>query len=183
MPIHPRSTMNASPNHRPFGRSTGILSGLFVLTALAVLPVRAAAAAVPEVPITAVRFVLTIDEHEVASFSELQGLTTEVGEIESTGTIGTPPPRSVSVTLKRGMTRNIEMAAWHELVMLGDVAAARKSASLTMLGVDGSPVVRYYLTDAWPSKIEIGSFKDKSGASVMTETITLTCEFIQRVSI
>jgi hypothetical protein len=44
----------------------------------------------------------------------------------------------------------------------------------------GTPVLQYHLVDAWPSKIEIGSFKDKSGETVMTETVTLTCEFIQR---
>ncbi|HUG11980.1 MAG TPA: phage tail protein [Opitutaceae bacterium] len=158
---------------------TGILSGLLVLTVLAVLPVRAVAAAVPEVQLAAVRFVLSIDGHEVASFSELQGLTTEIDVIETSG----PPPRTVSVTLKRGLTRNIEMSAWHELVILGDVAAARKSCSLTMYNTNGDPVVRFHLTDAWPSKVEIGSFKDKSGASVLTETITMTCEFIQRVAI
>ena len=163
---------------------TGILSGLLVLTMLAVLPVRVAAAAVPEVPLSAVRFELTIDGRSLASFSEFVGITSEIGElIGSTGTIGTPPPKKVRITLKRVMTRNIEMAAWHELVILGDVAAARKSCSLTMYNSTGAPVARYHLTDAWPQKIEIGAFKDKSGDSVLTETITMTCEFLQRVAV
>jgi len=128
--------------------------------------------------ITAARFSLTIDGYEIGSFSELQGITTEVDVLETDA-----PSPLLTVTLKRGLTRNIEMAAWHELVILGDVAAARKSCSLTMYNSAGAPVLRYHLTDAWPSKVEIGSFKDKSGASVLTESVTLTCEFIQRVSI
>ena len=54
----------------------------------------------------------------------------------------TPP----TVTLKRGKNKNMEMAAWHELVVLGDVAAARKSCSLTMFNTKGEPVARYHLT-------------------------------------
>ncbi len=86
------------------------------------------------------------------------------------------------MTLKRGMTKNIEMAAWHELVVLGDVAAARKSCSLTMFNTKGEPVARYHLTEAWPAKIEIGALK--AGASeVLMETVTIVCEHIQRVSV
>ena len=74
------------------------------------------------------------------------------------------------------------MAAWHELVILGDVAAARKSCSLTMFNTKGDPVARYHLTDAWPAKVEIGALK--AGASeVLMETVTMTCEFIQRISV
>jgi phage tail-like protein len=120
----------------------------------------------------------------LASFSEFVVLTSEIGElVGSTGTIGTPPPKKVRITLKRVMTRNIEMAAWHELVILGDVAAARKSCSLTMYNSAGDPVARFHLTDAWPQKIEIGTIEGKSGVPVLTETITMTCEFLQRVSV
>jgi hypothetical protein len=78
------------------------------------------------------------------------------------------------------MTRNIEMAAWHELVILGDIVAARKSCSLTMFNAKGDPVARYHLTDAWPQKIDIG-VSEPSG--ILTETVTMTCDFIQRVSV
>jgi len=78
------------------------------------------------------------------------------------------------------MTRNIEMAAWHELVILGDIVAARKSCSLTMFNVKGDPVARYHLTDAWPQQVEVG-VAESSG--ILTETVTMTCDFIQRVSV
>ena len=140
--------------------------------------------------LTAARFELTIDGHSLAIFSELAGISSSVDVVDyisssATETIlkklpgkRTPP----TVTLKRGMTRNIEMAAWHELVILGDVAAARKSCSLTMYNTKGDPVARYHLTDAWPQKVEIGALK--AGASeVLMETVTMTCEFIQRVAV
>jgi phage tail-like protein len=84
-----------------------------------------------------------------------------------------------TVTLRRGMTRNIEMAAWHELVILGDIAAARKSCSLTMFNATGDPVARYHLTDAWPQKVDV----TVSESGTLTETVTMTCDFIQRVAV
>jgi len=140
--------------------------------------------------LTAARFELTIDGHSLAVFSELEGIVSAVGiddveESSATETIlkrlpgkRVPP----TVTLKRGMTRNIEMAAWHELVILGDVAAARKSCSLTMFNAKGDPVARYHLTDAWPQKVEITTLE--AGASErLVETITMACDFLQRVSV
>ena len=124
--------------------------------------------------LTAARFELTIDGHSLATFSRLIQISSHKPSL--TG------PTTVSVTLRRGMTRNIEMAAWHELVVLGDVAAARKSVSLTAYSAEGNPVARYHLTDAWPSKVEIDAVKTGS-SEVLMETITLTCAFLQRVSI
>jgi phage tail-like protein len=135
-----------------------------------------------------VRFELTIDGHSLAVFSELVGIASAVEVVEA---IAASPTETIlkklpgkrippTVTLKRGMTRNIEMAAWHELVILGDIAAARKSCSLTMYNAKGDPIARYHLTDAWPQKIEIG-MAERSG--VLMETVTMTCDFIQRVSV
>ena len=140
-------------------------------------------------PLTAARFELTIDGHSLAVFSELVGISSSVDienvrldtnrkhKLKKLPGKRTPP----TVTLKRGMTRNIELAAWHELVILGDVAA-RKNVTLTMYDVTGDPVVRYHLTNAWPSKLEIGAVK-AGASSILTETVTLVAEFIQRVSV
>jgi len=148
-------------------------------------------AAAPPDDLTAARFELTIDGHSLAVFSELVGISSAVETdalrlvSKRKGTVlkklpgkRTPP----TVTLKRGMTRNIELAAWHELVILGDVAAARKNVSLTMYNTKGDPVARYHLTNAWPAKLEIGALK-AGASSVLTETVTLVAEFMQRVSV
>ena len=151
----------------------------------------AGAAAAPDSSgLTAARFELTIDGHSIAVFQELEGIVSGVDTADlSLVTKGedfqlrlpgkrTPP----SITLKRGMTRNIEIAAWHELVMLGDMAGATKSVSVIAYNRQGTPVARYHLTDAWPSKVEISG--ESSGAGqVLMETVTLACEFMQRVSV
>ena len=88
----------------------------------------------------------------------------------------TPP----TVTLKRGMTRNLELAAWHELAM-NDWAAARKSVTLVMYNTAGEPVARYHLENAWPAKLELKGFSAGAGA-VLMETVTLVSENLQRVA-
>lgn len=143
----------------------------------------------PNDALTAARFSITIDGYEIASFSELQGITTEVEPVdfmESTDreVIFKKLPgkrKPPTIVLKRGKNSSMELWAWHEAVLQGNIAAARKSCSLIMYNYDGAPVARYHLEHAWPSKLEVGGLK--AGASeVLMETVTIVCENIQRVS-
>jgi phage tail-like protein len=139
--------------------------------------------------ITAARFSLTIDGYEIASFSELQGITTSVEVVDYLSSSDKdlilkklPGKRNPpTVVLKRGKNNSMELWGWHEAVLFGNMAQARKSCSLVMYNVEGKPVARYHLEHAWPAKIEIGSLK--AGASeVLMESVTIVCEHIQRVS-
>ena len=143
----------------------------------------------PNDALTAARFSITIDGYEIASFAELLGITTEVEAVELMESTDkavvlkklpgkTKPP---TLVLKRGKNTSMELWAWHEAVLNGDIVAARKSCSLVMYSTDGKPVARYHLEHAWPAKLEIGALK--AGASeVLMETVTLVCEHIQRVA-
>jgi phage tail-like protein len=140
--------------------------------------------------ISASRFSITIDGYEIASFSELQGITTEIEPVELLESTDKEVVlkklpgklRPPTVVLKRGKNSSMELWAWHEAARKADVAAARKSCSLTMYNVDGKPVARYWLEHAWPSKLEIGAVKAGHG-EVLTETVTLVCEALQRVAV
>ena len=143
----------------------------------------------PNDALTAARFALVIDGVEIAQFSELSGITTEVEPVDFLESSEKEvifkklpgkrkPPH---VQLKRGKNANMELWAWHEAVLTGDIVAARKSCSLVMYNFDGSPVARYHMEAAWPCKLEIGALK--AGASeVLMESVTIVCESIQRVS-
>jgi phage tail-like protein len=144
----------------------------------------------PNDAITAARFSITIDGYEIASFSELQGITTEVEPVELMESTDKEvilkkmpgKTKPATLTLKRGKNSSMELWAWHEAVLMGDIVAARKSCSLVMYGTDGKPVARYHLEHAWPAKLEIGALK--AGASeVLMETVTIVSERIQRVSV
>jgi len=144
----------------------------------------------PNDALTAARFSITIDGYEIASFSELGGITTEVEPVKFLESSdkevilkqlpGTYKP--ATVILKRGKNSSMELWAWHEAVLQGDIVAARKSCSLVMYNTDGKPVARYHCEHAWPAKLEIGGLK--AGASeVLMETVTIVCERIQRVAV
>ncbi|WP_406191534.1 MULTISPECIES: phage tail protein [unclassified Streptomyces] len=143
----------------------------------------------PHDAITASRFAVVIDGYEIASFSELSGIVTEVEPVDYLSSSDkeiifkklpgkAKPP---TVVLKRGKTSGLELWSWHQTVLLGDLTAARKSASLVMYSSDGTPVARYYLQNAWPSKLEVGALRAGS-SEVLMETVTLVCEHLQRVA-
>lgn len=138
---------------------------------------------------TASTFVIQVDGIQVASFSELSGINTEVEPIEyiSTGREGiqhtkqfgkTKPPQ---ITLKRGLDSETYMWSWHQAVLRGE-PAARKTCSLQLFAASqspksGQPIITYVLENAWPSKLEIGGMK--AGATeVVTETVVLYCDQI-----
>ncbi len=143
----------------------------------------------PNDAITAARFSLTIDGVEIAQFSELQGITTEVEPVELMESTDKEivlkklpgKTKPATIILKRGKNSSMELWAWHEAVLMGNIVAARKSCSLIMYNTDGKPVARYHMEHAWPAKIEIGALK--AGASeVLMETVTIVCESLQRVA-
>jgi phage tail-like protein len=141
-------------------------------------------------PITASRFSIVIDGYPIAAFTELKGITTEVKPVEHLESTekelvlrklpGTPSPATIE--LVRGKTADMALWAWHEAVLQGDILAARKSCSLVMYGPDGKPVARYHMQNAWPSMVKVGAMKAGDN-TVLTETVTIVCEMLQRVSV
>jgi phage tail-like protein len=144
----------------------------------------------PDSPaITASRFSITVDGYEIASFSELQGISTEIKTVDfvESGEKGLLQqkmpgnPELAKLTFKRGQTASMDMWVWHEAARNGIMDQARKSASLVMYNPAGEPVARYHLENAWVPKIEIGALKAGS-SEVLMETVTLVCDHLQRVS-
>src|SRR5688572_23113648 len=157
-----------SGTHKPTDKGDGMrLKKLGMAGAtLVALAVNASAISLPDRvdaatrgdALTAARFGISIDGVQIATFSELQGISSSIDFVESDDDplLGRGV-KSFKVVLRHGLNADISMAAWHELVILGDVAAARKSCSLTMFDAENRPVARYHLTNAWPSKMEVGT--------------------------
>ena len=91
------------------------------------------------------------------------------------------PCRPATVVLSRGQTSDLQLWSWHEAVVSGDAAAARKDCTLVMYAADGKPVARYYLSQAWPSKLEVGALK-AGPAEALYETATFVCDRLQRIA-
>ncbi|HEY9541989.1 MAG TPA: phage tail protein [Luteimonas sp.] len=159
-------------------------------------------------PIAASRFGILVDGVEIATFSALQGVKSDLGswskveglavswdvaryQLErlalASGASRTPPtltftrPRSPDMRLwmwhrtamqqPAGAKRDLHMHAWLESVQSGQMSPAGRSAS---------PVARYRLVNAWPSKVAAGLARAGSGTTVAMETITLAVERIER---
>jgi hypothetical protein len=118
-----------------------------------------------QTPISAARFSISIDGVQIGVFEQL------ISEADLGNGAG-----GQAITLTGGRTRGLEMAAWHELVILGDVAAARKSASIVMYSASGSPVKTYHLENAWPSKVALDTTER---GQLRTATVMLIYEKIR----
>ena len=143
--------------------------------------------------ISGAHFAIGVDGTDIAIFSELSGINSEVeaveyisanstknGLIEHTKQFGkTKPPK---VTLKRGLDGSKAIWAWHEMVMNGDVTAIT-TCHLKLLSQaadsGGEPKIKitYVLENAWPSKVDIAGMK--AGASdIIMETVEIVCDSI-----
>jgi phage tail-like protein len=137
--------------------------------------------------ITATRFALTTDGYELASFSELQGITTEVTPTEYMSSADKKTAKKLPgmakppiLVLKRGKNSSMELFAWHEAVRKGQ-PSGRKNCTLTMYNNAGEAVAKYYLANAWPFKLEISALKAGS-SEVLYETVYLTADSVQRLA-
>ena len=135
------------------------IAGIVFLGLFWVVPVQAQR----DSPVAASRFGISVDGVQIGVFSQL---TSEVG-----AGLGTQ-----FITLAGGRTQGNEMAAWHELVLLGDVAAARKNATIVMYNSSGRAVKTYHLVNAWPSKISIDG---RRGGQLTTAIVMLMYETLR----
>jgi phage tail-like protein len=142
-----------------------------------------------ETPVAASRFGITVDGVSIASFSELQGISTEVDVIEHIESTddgvrvmkipGVTRPKG-EVKFKMAMGTNLEMNSWLEAAQAGMMDQARKSCSLVMYDAENKPVARFYLENAWPIRCVLSPLR-AGGSDVMQQEWSLTFETIQRV--
>lgn len=135
-----------------------------------------------------VGFLLAVDGiGRFGGFTSVEGLASESDVIEiregteSGGTTRKLPGdlRTHDLVLARPLTAATDLAQWRATVESGDSAAARADADLAALDGHGDVIARYHLENAWPRKLEIGMLRAGS-SEVLTETVTIVCEHIQR---
>ena len=133
--------------------------------------------------ITVDRYSLSADGVEIAQFSELVGMTSESEPTDIAGSIlkKLPGKQTSAVVLRRALTADLHMSAWHEAALEGPTLVSRKSATVVMFDTAGRPVARFELEYAWPSKIEFGSLKSGTN-DVLSETVTFAFKKLRRVA-
>jgi phage tail-like protein len=143
----------------------------------------------PTDALAAYTFSIEIDRTEIAQFSEVSGLASEVDviEIKENNPLGQPTLKKVpgwvkpaTLTLKRAKNASNDLWKWHEAVLQGKLGDARRNGSVVMKSFDGTEVARYNFNNAWVSKISASTLKAGSN-EVLMEEVSIVTESIERV--
>ena len=85
-----------------------------------------------------------------------------------------------NITLKRGITSNMEIWNWRKQVEDGQVEAARRNGSVIMYNQELKEMARWNFERAWPSKVT-GPTPKADSNEIGIEELTITHEYITRV--
>lgn len=85
-----------------------------------------------------------------------------------------------NITLKRGITSNMDIWTWRKMVEDGNVDSARSNGSIIMFDQTLSPVARWDFENAWPVKVTGPQPKSDSN-EVGVEEMVIAHEYITRV--
>ena len=143
--------------------------------------------------IVANRFGVTIDTIEIASFSELTGIYSEVEPVDLYHTNGQGPPQIAklpgkfkppTIVLKKGSDETMKLWQWHRALREGHMKEATKTGSITMYAPSYSggaeeTVAIYHFHNAWCTKITLSGSK-AGGSEVLMEEVTIVCEDLHR---
>lgn len=150
-------------------------------------------ATTPRDPLQSFSFVVEItgagrDAPVKGFFREFSGISYEVNAIQyKTFNRSTGQPTTLqvagradpgTVTLKLGMTPDLELLHWAALVTEGKLLDARATVTVTLQNRAYAPVVTITLTNAWPSKFTMGSINVESN-ELQVEELTLVYESMQ----
>lgn len=141
-------------------------------------------------PLVAFNFGLEVMGVIMGFFTEVSGIgsETEVVEQKVMGPQGKQIVKKVpgrlkwdDITLKRGITANMDMWKWRQMVEQGKVQEARKNGSIMMYDQEGKEVARWNFEGAWPSKVS-GPQPKADSNDIGVEEMTIVHSFITRVA-
>jgi phage tail-like protein len=143
----------------------------------------------PNDALASYHFAVEIDGVEIAQFSELSGITSEIDviELKENSRDGKPMLKKLpgarkppTITLKRAKNASKALWDWHYAMYQGKIGAARKNGSIVLNDFENGEVARYNFTNGWVSKVTMSTLKAGSN-EVLMEEISIVCEELQRV--
>lgn len=136
-------------------------------------------------PFVNFNYSIELDGIERGSFQEVGGLEATVDVIEHREG-GNITPRKLAgqvkyapLTLKWGMTSDMELAEWHQSIVEGRID--RRNGSVVLHDRTGREVARWNFERAWPTKYT-GPSLSAEASDVAIETLELVHEKLERVS-
>jgi phage tail-like protein len=139
-------------------------------------------------PLVGFNFMIDVGGTVTGYFTEVSGLGSESDIIESkvvndkgVEIVLKIPGRLKwsDITLKRGITSNMDMWDWRQMIVDGKAKDARKNGSIVMFDRDGAEAARWDFVNAWPLKISGPSPKSDSN-DIGIEELTIAHEAIKR---
>ena len=139
-------------------------------------------------PVVSAMFGIEFQGQIKGSFRECTGLGSEneVVEYKASGEKGEfvnlkVPGRMKwnNITLKRGITADLDMWKWRRLVEQGKVDEARKSGAIVMYDQNLQVVARWDFVRAWPSKLS-GPTANATSNEIGIEELEITHEGYER---
>ncbi|HSM58047.1 MAG TPA: phage tail protein [Candidatus Sulfomarinibacteraceae bacterium] len=144
-----------------------------------------------EDPLVGFHFQVEVQGHVTGYFTEVSGLGSEHETIEhkvvndkGVEVVMKIPGRLKweNITLKRGITSDMQIWTWRKMVEDGKVTEARSDGSVTMFDQELNPVARWEFKSGWPVKVSGPSVKSDSN-EIGVEELTLAHEYIERVDV
>jgi phage tail-like protein len=130
-------------------------------------------------------FLVEIDGITRAAFHDVTGFDSSIDVIEhreggENTTVRKLPglTKYSNITLKWGITDDLELYNWHRDAVLGTVV--RKNGSIVGLDRRGQEMVRWNFLNAWPCKYDAPDYAAE-GNDVAIETLELAHEGLERV--
>lgn len=134
-------------------------------------------------PYAGFNFLVDIDGITRAAFSECSGLSTDTDPIEYRDgsediTVRKIPglKKFANISLKRGMTKDMELWKWRKTVL--DGVTERKEGSIVLLDEARKPALRWNFKEGWPTKWE-GPSVNATGNEVAVETLEIAHEGLE----
>jgi phage tail-like protein len=151
-----------------------------------------AKAAGREEPLSGYTFSLVLDgavkgyfteAHNIGSENEIveQKVTNDKGQksVKLSGRL-----KILDITLTRGITNNMDLAKWRQMVVAGDSKGAHKNGSIVMYDKALKAVAQWDFAGAWPSKLicnPVDASATSSTGGMGIESVTIAVESILRV--
>lgn len=139
-------------------------------------------------PYRNMRFLVEIDGIVQAGFSEATIPDTSQDPIEYREGTEIPTVRKIpglikygNLSLKWGITDNLELYEWRKLVEQGKMGDARRNIAVILLDEEANPKSRWEFVEAWPSKYDAPDLNAK-GNDIAIETLEIAHEGMIRVS-
>ena len=127
-----------------------------------------------------------IDGLEAGGFSEVTGFDASIDVIEYREGDMTQTPLKIpglkkygNITLKQGLVDSMVLYEWMKAGLEGDVE--RKTLTITLLDIAGSPAASWQIINAWPVKYTAPDFNATS-SEVAIESLEIAHEGMTRVS-